>query len=226
MQNRSPIRIVAGVAGLILGSSASAGPLPDCTIDFEVACPDAAPVCGATFTGGNGCAFEFLPFCYSSGVFSYKILPGAPLRITLSGGLNTLEVFFVHQTGASGTMRFFDAVAGGNEILPPLVTNGNCLLLMPTKQFITFSTPVRRIEVTATGGPFDSVWIDDFRVNAPCQQDVNGDGTINVLDLIDLLLCFGLPALPGCEAQDINQDGTVNVLDLIDLLLSFGQACP
>ena len=31
----------------------------------------------------------------------------------------------------------------------------------------------------------------------PCPEDVNGDGVINVLDLIDLLLCFGLPAVPG-----------------------------
>ncbi len=226
MQSRSPIRIVAGVAGLILGSSVYGGPLPDCTIDFEVACPDAAPVCGATFTGGNGCAFEFLSFCYSSGVFSYKILPGVPLTITLSGDLNTFEVFFVHQTGSSGTMRFFDAIVGGNEILPPLVTNGNCLLGMLTSQFITFSTPVRRIEVTATGGALNAVWIDDFHVNGFCPEDVNGDGVVNVLDLIDVLLCFGLPATPGCEAEDVNMDTVVNVLDLIDLLLAFGTTCP
>jgi hypothetical protein len=42
------------------------------------------------------------------------------------------------------------------------------------------------------------------------------------LDLIDLLLCFGQPAAPGCESEDINGDGTVNVLDLIELLLEFG----
>ena len=56
--------------------------------------------------------------------------------------------------------------------------------------------------------------------------DVNGDGTVNVLDLIDLLLCFGLPAAPGCESEDINADGTVYVLDLIALLLDFGTSCP
>ena len=32
-----------------------------------------------------------------------------------------------------------------------------------------------------------------------------------MLDLIDLLNCFALPAVPGCEAEDVNQDGTVNV---------------
>ncbi len=56
------------------------------------------------------------------------------------------------------------------------------------------------------------------------RTDVNGDGSINVLDLIDLL-CFGLPAVPGCEAEDVNGDGNLNVLDLIDLLLDFATAC-
>ena len=66
------------------------------------------------------------------------------------------------------------------------------------------------------------------RTNIPgqCDADVNGDGVTNVLDLIDLLLCFGLPATPGCETEDVNEDGTVNVLDLIDLLLVFGAMCP
>ncbi len=59
-----------------------------------------------------------------------------------------------------------------------------------------------------------------------CPEDITGDGVVNVLDLIDLLLCFGLPAVAGCEAEDVNGDGTVNVLDLIDLLLLFGQPCP
>ncbi len=60
----------------------------------------------------------------------------------------------------------------------------------------------------------------------PCPQDVNGDGSVNVLDLIKLLLCFGQPATIACSTgQDINQDGAVNVLDLIALLLAFGQEC-
>ncbi len=58
-----------------------------------------------------------------------------------------------------------------------------------------------------------------------CPPDITGDGVVNVLDLIDLLLCFGQPATPGCEAEDLNGDGMVNVLDLIDVLLEFGQPC-
>ena len=59
----------------------------------------------------------------------------------------------------------------------------------------------------------------------PCPTDVNGDGVTNVLDLIDLLLCYDQPAVPGCESEDVAVDGTVNVIDLIFLLLQFGQSC-
>ncbi|MCZ6792708.1 MAG: hypothetical protein O7J95_03740, partial [Planctomycetota bacterium] len=59
-----------------------------------------------------------------------------------------------------------------------------------------------------------------------CPGDLNGNGVVEVVDLIDLLSCFGLPAVPGCEAADGNADGVVNVLDLIHLILSLGQNCP
>ncbi len=56
--------------------------------------------------------------------------------------------------------------------------------------------------------------------------DVNGDCVVNVLDLIELLLCFGQPAVAPCDDPDIASDGVVNVLDLIEILLHFGDACP
>ena len=67
--------------------------------------------------------------------------------------------------------------------------------------------------------------VDDFLVRGfTCGTagDVNGDGVVDVLDLIDLLLCFGQPANAPCDMADVNGDGTVNVLDLIGLLLYFG----
>jgi hypothetical protein len=88
----------------------------------------------------------------------------------------------------------------------------------PTQVSIGLFTPGSEIALsTASEGPTPVL---------TCPEDVNGDGSVNVLDLIDLLLCFGLPAVPGCEDEDVNVDGTVNVLDLIDLLLEFGNACP
>ena len=38
-----------------------------------------------------------------------------------------------------------------------------------------------------------------------CREDTNGDGSINVLDLVDLLLCFGQAGTIACSTgQDIN----------------------
>ncbi len=48
--------------------------------------------------------------------------------------------------------------------------------------------------------------------------DLNGDGAVNVLDLMQLLLAFGT----ADPAADITGDGLVNVLDLIELLTAFG----
>ncbi len=191
MHHPSSVRITGALACLSLSSLALGRALPDCNIDFEISCPDVAPVCGASFCGGNSCAFELLMFCYSSGFFSYKVTSIRPATITLSDDLNSLEVFFTHQgAAASGEMRFFDSVVGGNEILPPLATNGDCLVVMHPLQSVEFTTPVRRIEVTATGGLGTAVWIDDFHVN-PCPTDTDGDGFTNVNDLVEVLLAFG-----------------------------------
>ena len=52
------------------------------------------------------------------------------------------------------------------------------------------------------------------------------DGTVNVLDLIELLLAFGASCDAECCPADFDLSGGVNVLDLIELLLAFGTACP
>ena len=56
--------------------------------------------------------------------------------------------------------------------------------------------------------------------------DVNGDGNVHVLDLIELLLAVGGSCEVECCLADFNTDGDVDVLDLIELLLAFGTGCP
>ncbi len=223
MMGNTSFRLNAtALVALVLGRSAIGQSLPDCTIDFEENCPDFAPVCGASFSGGDGCLFEGLEFCYSSGFFAYKVTPAAPLTITLSGDLTSLDLFFAHQgVGASGTMHFFDAEVGGNEVGIPLATNGDCDVVMPPMHLLSFPTPVRRIEVTASGGRFDALWIDDFHVNPvpPCSADLDSSGDVGILDLLALLAAWG--PNPGHPA-DFDGDGTVGILDLLTLLANWG----
>ena len=229
---------IAVAVALSSGATAPGGVLPDCKIDFELLCPDAAPVCGSLFSGGNSCLFEGLCFCYSSGLFSYKITPASPLTITLSGDLNGLELFFSHQGAAAGEMRFFDAVVGGNEVDGPLTTNGDCLAFMPPMQCLTFSTPVRRIEVTASGGAFTAVWIDDFHVNPTPVQDCNNNEVPDATDIANGTSpdCNAnmipdeceFPGCPGILPADMNCDGNTDGKDVqrfVETIVPGGYTC-
>ena len=52
-----------------------------------------------------------------------------------------------------------------------------------------------------------------------CPTDLNGDGTINTLDLLGVVSAFGTCA--DCP-QDFNGDGLVNTLDLLQVVSAFG----
>jgi len=54
----------------------------------------------------------------------------------------------------------------------------------------------------------------------PCPGDINGDGSVNVGDLLDLIEAWG-PCPSPCPA-DINGDGFVNVNDLLTLIAAWG----
>ena len=195
-------------------------PLPPCTIDFDGACPDQGELCGAIFTGGSSCVIDFLPFCYSSGVFSYRIDPGSPLTISLSGDLVSLEVFFANVTGSSGEMHFFNA--DKIEIGTPMDTNGECDEFMPKIQSRVFDEPVRFIEVSATGG---QVYIDDFSINPrfePPLGDLDGDCVVGVKDLLILLGAWGPCSKKGDCPADLDKSGDVGVKDLLVLLGNWG----
>jgi len=57
-----------------------------------------------------------------------------------------------------------------------------------------------------------SMWWHQVSING----DINGDGTVDVLDLLELIAAWGECGDP-CES-DLNGDGTVNVDDLLDLV--------
>lgn len=52
-------------------------------------------------------------------------------------------------------------------------------------------------------------------LETPPTVDVNGDGTVNILDLVAVANAFGK------DAPDVNGDGTVNVLDLVTVANAF-----
>ncbi len=52
--------------------------------------------------------------------------------------------------------------------------------------------------------------------------DVNGDGTVNILDLVFVAGKFGQPVTDPDEAGDVNDDGKINILDLVLIAQHFG----
>ncbi len=53
----------------------------------------------------------------------------------------------------------------------------------------------------------------------PCPADLNGDGSVGILDLLALLAAWGTD--PG-GPPDLDSDGTVGILDLLALLANWG----
>jgi len=71
------------------------------------------------------------------------------------------------------------------------------------------------------GDPSDGLesnWSDPLQVTVKKPGDVNGDGIVNVEDLLALLASWGEPGGPA----DINGDGIVDVVDLLILLENWG----
>jgi predicted outer membrane repeat protein len=66
--------------------------------------------------------------------------------------------------------------------------------------------------------------IDQNRNNVPdeceCAGDVDGDGTVNIDDIIEVILAWGAT---GSNAADLDGDGTVGLQDLVLVLNYYGQ---
>ncbi len=78
---------------------------------------------------------------------------------------------------------------------------------------------------SSSGGFRSAAGVTGGDVVTPSPKDVNG-GMVNVVDLIEVLICFGRAATPGCELVDVVTDGIVDVMDLLDLLTDLGTSCP
>ena len=61
------------------------------------------------------------------------------------------------------------------------------------------------------------------RVIIPILGDVNKDGVVNILDLVETALYFGQTVSEGGNPADVNEDGVVNIRDLVKVAGAFGE---
>jgi hypothetical protein len=66
---------------------------------------------------------------------------------------------------------------------------------------------------------FDSPWIDDGgNTLCICPPDINGNGSVDITDLLVVVAQWGTSGPQG----DINRDGIVNIIDLLETIDDFG----
>jgi hypothetical protein len=75
------------------------------------------------------------------------------------------------------------------------------------------------IDQLAIGG--QEMCIDDVMgdIECICPEDLNGDGVVNVSDLLLIMAAWG--ACGGCP-EDLNGDGVVNIADLLQIFTKWG----
>ena len=60
----------------------------------------------------------------------------------------------------------------------------------------------------------------------PCPGDITGDRSVDLTDLANLLVNFGLGSGATLSQGDVDGDGDVDLIDLANLLTNFGITCP
>ena len=85
-----------------------------------------------------------------------------------------------------------------------------------------FNVRVKAIDDPNSDGNFsdglESDWSDSLLVTVKIPGDIDGNGVVDVVDLLALLAAWGEPGGPA----DINNDGIVDVVDLLILLANWG----
>lgn len=64
-----------------------------------------------------------------------------------------------------------------------------------------------------------------FVYSEEINTDVNGDGEVNILDLVRIAASFGQPVSAENAVADVNGDGEINILDLVRVAQDFGKSC-
>ena len=116
----------------------------------------------------------------------------------------------------------------------PIATDGDGTLLTLTFEVIDTAQPAFLVlpKVRLFGSNDETLPATHEKrvINISSQEDttrstdVNGDGEINILDLVRVASAFGQPISDDTAAADVNGDGEINILDLVRVANNFGKS--
>jgi hypothetical protein len=167
----------------------------DCTTDVTIE----AALTSLVFT--EACTYEFSVMW----AVSPLLHPDATTTATINGAAVSLT-----ETGNSET-NFFE---GASE---PIDATGQT---MEVPIALTVSCPSGASE---TSSGIVTVLAPEGVDCSGCPEDINGNGTVEVSDVLLLLSDFGCTS--DCTGADIDGDGAVSVTDILLLLAAFGEDC-
>ena len=81
----------------------------------------------------------------------------------------------------------------------------------------SFEGKLSKIEFATNSHALETTDVSSFIITIQGKGDVNGDGTINVKDVVDLVSYLSGKKSLDVNAADVNGDGVVNVADVIQI---------
>lgn len=112
---------------------------------------------------------------------------------------------------------------------PQVATAADGTLVTFTFEVLTANaTPLKLLDVrifdVEDAALASAVQVDPLILHAAVAPfDVNGDGAVNILDLVFVAGHFGAPVTEANRAADVNGDGAINILDLTCIAQNFGK---
>jgi hypothetical protein len=166
-----------------------------------------------------------------SGLFANALLTGTveistPLSTPeLGAGIDGTAREVVVRTSSGAILQAFNLPAGLTHRVPFGVPIGadspqTYRLVAQDWEGLTSATnaPLRTVTADIPGSGV-------YQLGEPAGAapwDVNGDGTVNIVDLVTVARVFGQTVEPG-DPADTNGDGIVNIIDLVTVSTHFGE---